>query len=59
MALNSEEASVLARVEELADEMVEFLRRLVRIPTLNPPGANYAECAEFIGHQYKESCAAS
>jgi succinyl-diaminopimelate desuccinylase len=54
MALNSEEAAVLARVEKLAEEMVEFLRRLVRIPTINPPGANYAECAEFIGQQYKE-----
>ena len=52
--LNSREAAVTARVEELRDEMIEFLQRLVRIPTINPPGANYADCAEFIGNKYKE-----
>ncbi len=44
----------MARVEELGDEMVEFLRELVRIPTINPPGANYADCAAFIGVKLKE-----
>lgn len=52
--LSSREAAVTARVEELRDEMIEFLQRLVRIRTINPPGANYADCAEFIGNKYKE-----
>ena len=48
------EASIFARVDELADEMVEFLRQLVRIPTVNPPGENYADCANLIGAKLKE-----
>jgi succinyl-diaminopimelate desuccinylase len=52
--LNSIETSVASRVDELADEMIEFLRSLVRIPTINPPGANYADCATLIGEKLKE-----
>ncbi len=52
--ISHSEAAVMARVEELGDEMVEFLRELVRIPTTNPPGANYADCAAFIGEKLKE-----
>ena len=37
------------RLVLLADEMIEFLQTLVRIPTINPPGKNYAECAGVIG----------
>ncbi len=52
--LNSIETSVASRVDELADEMIEFLQSLVRIPTINPPGANYADCAALIGEKLKE-----
>jgi len=45
---------VLQRVESMAEEMVEFLRKLARIPTVNPPGENYRECAEFIGGRLRE-----
>lgn len=48
------EASIFARVDELAEEMVEFLRQLVRIPTVNPPGEHYADCAQLIGAKLKE-----
>ena len=48
------EASTLVCVDELAEEMVEFLRQLVRIPTINPPGENYADCANLIGTKLKE-----
>jgi succinyl-diaminopimelate desuccinylase len=48
------EAAAMARVDELGDEMVEFLRELVRIPTANPPGANYADCAAFVGEKLRE-----
>lgn len=47
------ESSILACVDELAEEMVEFLRQLVRIPTVNPPGENYADCANLIGAKLK------
>jgi hypothetical protein len=32
-------------VDSLGGERVEFLREIVRIPTENPPGRNYPECA--------------
>ncbi len=52
--LPATETAILSSVDRLADEMVEFLRQLVRIPTVNPPGENYADCAELIGGKLKE-----
>jgi succinyl-diaminopimelate desuccinylase len=40
---------VLAAVDEAADEIVDFTADLIRIPTINPPGEVYRECAERIG----------
>ncbi|HTM24210.1 MAG TPA: acetylornithine deacetylase/succinyl-diaminopimelate desuccinylase family protein [Vicinamibacterales bacterium] len=40
---------VLAAADALADEAVAFASSLIRIPTVNPPGELYAECARFIG----------
>ena len=34
--------------------MVDFLREIVAIPTINPPGENYLPCAERIGRQLRE-----
>ena len=42
------ERAVLREVDSLTQEMVEFTRELVRIPTVNPPGDCYAACAELI-----------
>jgi len=39
---------VLDRVESMAGEMVEFLRELIAIPTVNPPGENYVACADWL-----------
>jgi succinyl-diaminopimelate desuccinylase len=40
---------VLAAVDALADEAAAFTADLVRLPTVNPPGELYEECARFIG----------
>jgi succinyl-diaminopimelate desuccinylase len=40
---------VLSVVETSADEMADFASALVRIPTVNPPGDAYEDCARFIG----------
>ncbi len=40
---------ILASVDDLADEVVAFTQELVRIPTVNPPGDLYEECARAIG----------
>lgn len=52
--LAEKEAAVASRVDEMSGEMIEFLQRLVRIPTVNPPGENYADCANLIGAKLKE-----
>lgn len=43
------EDRVLAGVDEVLDEAVEFCRALIRVPTVNPPGAEYPSCAEIVG----------
>ncbi len=45
---------MLERVESMAGEMVAFLRGLISIPTVNPPGENYAACAEWLGERLAE-----
>ncbi|HSJ08408.1 MAG TPA: acetylornithine deacetylase/succinyl-diaminopimelate desuccinylase family protein [Longimicrobiales bacterium] len=40
---------VMRTVTELTDEMVDFTAELVRIPTVNPPGECYEDCARAIG----------
>lgn len=42
---------VLAAVDAVADEAVAFTSELIRIPTINPPGEAYDECARFIGRK--------
>ena len=36
-------------VESLTDELTEFACTIFGIPTQNPPGNNYRQCAEAIG----------
>ncbi len=40
---------VLREVERAGDEAVAFTSDLIRIPTVNPPGECYEECARAIG----------
>jgi succinyl-diaminopimelate desuccinylase len=40
---------VLAAVDALTDEAIAFTSDLVRIPTVNPPGDFYEDCARTIG----------
>ena len=44
---------VLMEVERAADEIVDFAARLIRIPTVNPPGEEYEACANAIGDQLR------
>lgn len=48
------ENEVIRRVDDTLEEMVDFLQSLVRIPSVNPPGANYTECAQLIGRKLTE-----
>src|SRR5258708_6273102 len=40
---------VMAAIDTLTDEAVAFTSDLIRMPTVNPPGELYEECARFIG----------
>ncbi|MFV1987823.1 MAG: M20/M25/M40 family metallo-hydrolase [Gemmatimonadota bacterium] len=40
---------VLRQIDDAADELVAFASDLIRIPTVNPPGSGYRECATLIG----------
>ena len=40
---------VLREVDRAADEIVAFASGMIRIPTVNPPGEHYEDCARYIG----------
>jgi succinyl-diaminopimelate desuccinylase len=42
---------VIGEIDRAQDEIVELTRQLVRIPTVNPPGDAYDECAHFLGNR--------
>jgi succinyl-diaminopimelate desuccinylase len=44
---------VVAEVDALLDEAVAFTSDLVRIPTVNPPGEHYEDCARLIGERLR------
>ncbi len=39
---------VQERIDDLADELVEFLCEFCAIETVNPPGRNYEQCVSFL-----------
>jgi succinyl-diaminopimelate desuccinylase len=45
---------VLAAVDAAVDEIVDFTAALIRIPTVNPPGDGYPDCARVIGDKLTE-----
>jgi succinyl-diaminopimelate desuccinylase len=42
---------VLAAADALAGEAIAFTSELIRIPTINPPGDYYDDCARLIGER--------
>ncbi len=47
--------AILHSAEALLDEAIAFLQGLLRIPTINPPGHAYPECATYIGDHLRTS----
>ena len=45
------EDRIVAEVEAARDEIVAFTAEMIRIPTVNPPGACYRDCAELVGRR--------
>ena len=46
--------ALIEAIDESQSAMVDFTRELVSIPTENPPGAEYARCAETIERKLEE-----
>ena len=45
---------LMAVIDAATDEMVAFTCDMLRIPTVNPPGDAYVECAQLIGRRLEE-----
>jgi len=45
---------VLFEVERATDEIVDFTAEMIRIPTVNPPGEYYEDCARLIGTRLED-----
>jgi acetylornithine deacetylase/succinyl-diaminopimelate desuccinylase family protein len=52
--MSSDPSKLLAAIEALQPEMIEFTRELVAIPSENPPGNEYARCADAIAKKLAE-----
>jgi succinyl-diaminopimelate desuccinylase len=45
---------VLAAVDAATDEIVDLTAALIRVPTVNPPGDAYPDCARLLGEKLTE-----
>ncbi len=43
------EQRIVEQVRVLRDDMIGFLREFIRIPSVNPPGDGYVDCARLVG----------
>ncbi len=46
--MTPEETAILDAVEARRDDLVALTQSLIRIPSVNPPGADYAACARLV-----------
>jgi succinyl-diaminopimelate desuccinylase len=51
LAAGLDEGALFAAIEARQDELVDLTQQLIRIPSVNPPGEFYRECAELIGRR--------
>ena len=47
----AQKEAILRSCGDVLDEAIAFLQGLIRIPTVNPPGEAYPECARYIGER--------
>jgi succinyl-diaminopimelate desuccinylase len=53
LLLTQHKQAILYSAEALLDEASTFLQGLLRIPTINPPGQAYPECAVYVGEHLR------
>ncbi|MXY49878.1 MAG: acetylornithine deacetylase/succinyl-diaminopimelate desuccinylase family protein [Gemmatimonadetes bacterium] len=47
------EQRIVEQVRVLRDDMIGFLRALIQIPSVNPPGDGYPDCARLVGDRLR------
>lgn len=52
--MDQEIKSIKKKVEDYSPQIIDILCELVAIPTVNPPGKAYQECAEYLDSRLKE-----
>src|SRR5215467_13347980 len=50
----AQKEAILRSSRDVLDEAIAFLQGLIRIPTVNPPGEAYPECARYIGEHLQK-----
>jgi succinyl-diaminopimelate desuccinylase len=48
------EDQLLSAIEARQDDLVDLTRALIAIPTINPPGDFYRDCAELLGERLRK-----
>ena len=48
-------ARLSARIDDMRDALIALTQDLIRIPTLNPPGENYAAICDYLDQRLKAS----
>ncbi|GCE16864.1 ArgE/DapE family deacylase [Dictyobacter kobayashii] len=43
--------AIISAADSLIEEAIDFLQGMLRIPSINPPGVAYPECASYIGER--------
>jgi succinyl-diaminopimelate desuccinylase len=46
--------TISSQLDEYVGYALEILRKLISIPTVNPPGQDYKKCAEYLGGMLEE-----
>ena len=46
---------IVRQVEQDAEELLAFASELIKIPTVNPPGEHYRECAELVAQRLEQA----
>jgi succinyl-diaminopimelate desuccinylase len=45
--------SLMDRIDDKRDDLIDLTRALIRIPTTNPPGEYYEDCTRFLGERLR------
>ena len=53
--MNIKSENLLNEIEKRKEDLIDLTQKLIRIPTLNPPGNNYLEICEFLKQRMKKN----